>query len=109
VLVTALDDRHLVRHAAPLAKQLGAVEQVDLLARAPSGPATTVRLHHSVEPRLIRRLQPAVGQLLDAMREAADQKPAPVGRRLDPEVLAPERLQLVLAELRQASDLLQDR
>ena len=43
------------------------------------------------------------------MREAADQEPAPVGRRLDPEVLPPERLQLGVAELRQAGDLLQDR
>jgi hypothetical protein len=43
------------------------------------------------------------------MREAADQEPAAVGRRLDAEVLAPQRLQLVLAELRQAGDLLQDR
>ena len=43
------------------------------------------------------------------MREAADQEAAAVGRRLDPEVLAPERLELGVAELRQAGDLLQDR
>ena len=43
------------------------------------------------------------------MRQAADQEAAAVGRRLDPEVLAPERLELRLAELRQAGDLLQDR
>ena len=43
------------------------------------------------------------------MREAADQEAAAVGRRLDAEVLPPERLQLVLAELRQSGDLLQDR
>ena len=100
-------------HAPPLAQQLGALEQVDIVARPSSGPAGAVRLlralDHRIEPRLVGRLQPAVGQLLDAMREAADQEAAAIRRRLDPEVLAPERLQLGVAELRQAGDLLQDR
>jgi hypothetical protein len=43
------------------------------------------------------------------MREAADQEPAPIRRRLDPEVLPPERLELRVAKLRQAGDLLEDR
>jgi hypothetical protein len=43
------------------------------------------------------------------MRETADQEAPPTRRRLDPEVLAPERLQLVLAELGQSGDLLEDR
>jgi hypothetical protein len=85
---------------------------IAVLARAPADPASAVRLlralDHHTEPRLVRRLQPAVGQLLDAMREAADQEAAPIRWRLDPEVLAPERLQLVLAELQQSGDLLQD-
>ena len=100
-------------HAPPLAQQLGALEQVDILARATPGPAGAVRLlrprDHRIEPRLVGRLQPAVGQLLEAMREAADQEAAPVRRRLDAEVLPPERLQLGVAELRQSGDLLEDR
>jgi hypothetical protein len=39
---------------------------------------------------------------------STNQKAAAVGRRLDPEVLPPERFQLVLAELRQSRDLLED-
>jgi hypothetical protein len=42
------------------------------------------------------------------MREAADQETTAVRRRLDPEVLAPERLEFGVAELGQASELLQD-
>jgi hypothetical protein len=81
--------------------------------KMPLRPAGAVRLlrtlDHRVEPRLVRRFQATIGQLLNAMREAADQEAPAVGRRLDAEVLAPERLQLVLAELGQAGDLLQDR
>jgi len=83
------------------------------VARAPPGPAGAVRLFGAldqrIEPGLIRGLQAAEGQLLDAVREPADQEATAVGRRLDAEVLAPERLQLGVAQLRQTGDLLEDR
>jgi hypothetical protein len=78
-------------------------------ARRPDKPAPFGFLNHGIEPRLVSRLEPAVGQLLNAMREAADQKAPPIRRRLDPKVLAPQRLELSVAELRQAGDMLEDR
>jgi hypothetical protein len=113
VLVAALDDRDLVGHAPPLAEQLGALEQVYIVARSSSGLAGAVRLlsarDHRVEPRLVGRRERTVGQFLEPMCETADQEAAAIRRRLDPEVLLPERLQLAMAELWQPGDLLQDR
>jgi hypothetical protein len=89
---------------------LGELEQVEILARATAGSAGAVQLlralDHRVESRLIGGLQPAVGQLLNAVSEATDQEATPIRWRLDPEVLLPERLKLRVAELRQACDLL---
>ena len=97
------EHRDLVLDAAPLADQLRAHDRpVD---DALPGGLRIEPVGQRVEPGPGRGLEPAVGQLLDPVREPADQVIAAEPRRLLVEQLAPHLLELGRGRLRQGRHL----